>query len=769
MSSGGDSSKRVTRPPPRPPTPGPVFNNAGELLDRNLIRDSEIYITRPISIDLAASPKASSVWIEMDPSPAIQNEYEDTFRLLGRGRSSSVTSTSSDVVQGRTQQYLNSLSNVFASVAGLHGVRKLSRAFERWDSKIAALRSRSRFHGWKMGVLIGCYMSASILLFNIAVVIIVAIKAGFHGDTAILPFTFDSDSMSRLSSGIHILINAFSTILLCASNYTMQVLSSPTRKDLDKAHSMGQWFDIGVLSSRNLKRIPRKQLAFCLVMGLTSIPLHLFYNSAAVYISSTNDYECSLLNHTSSEWQTISNDPSYVSLSGRQWQSAYKSVQIDYGDLYLAFNDSASEVARNATGYPKVKADVPSNLNMSDFVGRPGSLTLMRDLTFNITSFDWITPRDNIYLHIVGARARSVTSRSRIQLSLRFMIIVIVCNALKLAMMLWVLFLERSDFIVTLGDGAATYLEDPDPHTEGFSVFNREAIITNCGAGRVNVGNTDRLGNLVQNAHGIWRKQYHNYSSSLDRDREIGSYFIFIVLGTTLLLCIALAVTGTIQRNWGSASNRIIGSSSNGPQNTLLLAWLANAPQLALSFCYLAINSECTSMAGAREWNQFGTFRKGLRVTKPTHEQRSTYFLQLPYKYSLPLTVVSGALHWLLSQSVYLVRVDFVERDGSLNPSQSKTGIGISGLSFLTLCSTFWGLVVAVGLVGRRRLRVRIPFAAGCSLVVSAACHAPEDNGDAHLRPVQWGVVEEKMFDGELHCSLSSQKVSMPKEGIRYR
>jgi hypothetical protein len=87
----------------------------------------------------------------------------------------------------------------------------------------------------------------------------------------------------------------------------------------------------------------------------------------------------------------------------------------------------------------------------------------------------------------------------------------------------------------------------------------------------------------------------------------------------------------------------------------------------------------------------------------------------------------------------------------------------------VVLYLAFCLLVLAVTLVGRRKLRVRIPFAASSSLVISAACHPTADDKDAHLRPVKWGVVKERMFDGELHCTLSSRDVRRPKEGTRYR
>ena len=231
----------------------------------------------------------------------------------------------------------------------------------------------------------------------------------------------------------------------------------------------------------------------------------------------------------------------------------------------------------------------------------------------------------------------------------------------------------------------------------------------------------------------------------------------------------ALGFSHAITRSWGSASTTFLGGSNNDPQNTLILAWAANVPQLILSFCYLAINSECTSMAGAREWNQLGAVRKGLRVTNPMKAQRNTYYLQLPYKVSLPLTLFSGGLHWLLSQTLFLVRIDSVRRDGvTLNSEGSRAGIGISGLSFVVLYLAFFGLVLVVTLVGRRKLRVRIPFAASCSLVISAACHPAEGDKEAHLHPVKWGVVKERKFFGKPHCTLSSREVGRPKEGSRY-
>jgi hypothetical protein len=86
------------------------------------------------------------------------------------------------------------------------------------------------------------------------------------------------------------------------------------------------------------------------------------------------------------------------------------------------------------------------------------------------------------YAHFThGFAKHTVGTSSRIPLSLTFMIIVISCNAIKLGTMLWVVFMEKSDYFVTVGDGAASFLEHPDSTTEQMCVASRHDIIGKVG------------------------------------------------------------------------------------------------------------------------------------------------------------------------------------------------------------------------------------------------------------------------------------------------
>jgi hypothetical protein len=91
-----------------------------------------------------------------------------------------------------------------------------------------------------------------------------------------------------------------------------------------------------------------------------------------------------------------------------------------------------------------------------------------------------------------------------------------------------------------------------------------------------------------------------------------------------------------------------------GP-NTATLSILANLPQLILSTCYLAYNGLLTRIFSEFEWASYSQAYTSLRVTQRKGEQLSTYRLQLPLRWSIPLLVISTLLHWLFSNCLYII------------------------------------------------------------------------------------------------------------------
>lgn len=224
---------------------------------------------------------------------------------------------------------------------------------------------------------------------------------------------------------------------------------------------------------------------------------------------------------------------------------------------------------------------------------------------------------------------------------------------------------------------------------------------------------------------------------------------------------------------WGTASSTHF-TLSNTPfdtKGTLLNAFVANAPQLLFSICYLTLSGLLTCIALAHEWNSFAVKRKGLRVTQPEGDQRGSYFLQLPFRWAIPVNAVSGLLHWLASQTLFFIRLDKFDKVGNLIPSESISACSLSKSSGLALLHVGVFLLIGVRILSMVRFEARIPFAASCSWVISAACHPPFEEERTAIGRVKWGVVQGESFSetGLQHCSFSKHTVRRPKVGTRYK
>ncbi|KAF3805185.1 hypothetical protein GCG54_00010461 [Colletotrichum gloeosporioides] len=213
-------------------------------------------------------------------------------------------------------------------------------------------------------------------------------------------------------------------------------------------------------------------------------------------------------------------------------------------------------------------------------------------------------------------------------------------------------------------------------------------------------------------------------------------------------------------------SATILNIFSSGANTLLLNVIIVNLPQLLLSITYFNYNALYTCISLATEWDRFcGGTKKGLRVsTKQQGDQRETYFLQLPYRYSLPLAALSSGIHWLMSQSIFLVRIEKYAGDNFTETT--SCGWSPVGTACVVIAgSNLVGFLVAAA---SRRLRYGgIPVAGSCSAAIAAACHPDPSEGDSLATlPLSWGVVSTTDYMG--HCSFSSKDVERPMEGGFY-
>lgn len=174
----------------------------------------------------------------------------------------------------------------------------------------------------------------------------------------------------------------------------------------------------------------------------------------------------------------------------------------------------------------------------------------------------------------------------------------------------------------------------------------------------------------------------------------------------------------------------------------------------------------------AKEWAEHAHKRRFLRVSSPIGAQRSTYFLQLPYRYSVPLLVGSSLLHWLISQSLFVARVSIVDSAGVEDLDRAISTCGYSPMAII-FTIILGSIMVLTGIaIGFRRARPGMPLASSCSAAISAACHPPKEDIHPSTKRVMWGVAvedDDSSSPGQIgHCSFTSLEVWAPTVGRLY-
>lgn len=131
--------------------------------------------------------------------------------------------------------------------------------------------------GWRFGVFSGAWLACAVLIANtsIAASAVAKQRGQVNRDAQITLFEGDCERVRRLNIGAHAIINILSTLLLGASNYSMQCLSAPTRTEVNAAHAKRKWLDIGIPSVRNLGRISGRRALLWVLLASSSLPLHL--------------------------------------------------------------------------------------------------------------------------------------------------------------------------------------------------------------------------------------------------------------------------------------------------------------------------------------------------------------------------------------------------------------------------------------------------------------------------------------------------------------
>lgn len=386
------------------------------------------------------------------------------------------------------------------------------------------LRSKWRkLHAYRVGVLVCAGATATVCLINLIFTMwawkTLGVNAGFGTIQR-----GNCDQTKKLSLWLHLAINFLSTLLLSASNYTMQCLSSPTRQDIDKAHAQNKWLDIGVPSVRNLKRIGRKRIIIWGLLAITSLPLHLMYNSAVFDTLSIYRYDVFIVSKDFSSgapFNVSARSPIRFSSPNRLAKPGVAFfdpilLEVRSADFLRsevdAFRISSSDVQlKNLTtrdcilaygnvfghsNYKNVLAVSSVNNATNSLLGLGGNLFLDNHLETTPERELWCCEGhedsegyckvDEAANHahkmtfnghpIDYCRVQEVDEDCMLQFSLPIMLVVIICNLIKTACMVCVALGELSQPLVVIGDAIASFLRQPDPRTQNICLAGKDSF-----------------------------------------------------------------------------------------------------------------------------------------------------------------------------------------------------------------------------------------------------------------------------------------------------
>jgi hypothetical protein len=188
------------------------------------------------------------------------------------------------------------------------------------------------------------------------------------------------------------------------------------------------------------------------------------------------------------------------------------------------------------------------------------------------------------------------------------------------------------------------------------------------------------------------------------------------------------------------------GSGSTKASSVISNALVVNSIQLLVSIVYVTYNSLLTRMLAFDEYSHLAEHKRTLRVSAPVGEQRSTFYLQIPYRYSVPLLTSMALLHWLISRGVYLVNVRVYDVSGTEVLDRARYSRGMNPLplllAFLLGTAMWFALFILMG----KRLGTGMPIIGTCSAAISAACHPLTYDGDA-TKALTYGVLSEELHE----------------------
>ncbi|KAI3319223.1 hypothetical protein HD806DRAFT_525813 [Xylariaceae sp. AK1471] len=606
--------------------------------------------------------------------------------------------------------------------------------------------------GWQRtgAINVACLFFLGVLLLVIFIVSIA--RPGASLDSATVIYRMNCNNAAHINLIFHLLINLVSTGIFASANFFMQIITSPSRAEIDKAHSQLRFLDVGIPSPRNLEFLPtRKRIAWGVLL-LSSIPIHLLFNSS-IFDTVFRGSEWHLTIATESFTQGASyytpgaslspsgsSQPSLVAVSGygrvvplaEYWNSTspvskrlmttaklaptWERVNAadcralyagchprkKYGDVIIVVESKLDNrsgwtreqvfdfESRNLTTFwdPHVPHDEINSLwffaecsvsrsryQMEKDGGCTNTCARALGTASGPDSSEWLLifqhPGSKLPMQygydsqfnnftVDYCLAEPLPGNCKVILSNQLILAIIVCVFIKAITCAAILWKARHKSLVTIGDVMESFITRPDQQTVGLCtldnfdccrLMNRPPVIW---SGENGTGLTTiitprawqrRAKRLIRILPGIvWARTYSYLSLVL----ALVAWIMYTAFQSN-----GRRFPGPFGRN--DDTHIFAPGTRSGFVNSLLFI---NIPHLFVSICYFFYNACFTQLQAEHDWNEYSLKFKPLHVSYPTGQQISTYRLQLPYKYSIPLLLGSVLCHWLVSNTVFLFVIE---------------------------------------------------------------------------------------------------------------
>ena len=124
---------------------------------------------------------------------------------------------------------------------------------------------------------------------------------------------------------------------------------------------------------------------------------------------------------------------------------------------------------------------------------------------------------------------------------------------------------------------------------------------------------------------------------------------------------------------------------------------------------------------------------------------------------------LSGLLHWLTSQSLFITVVEIINPFGDSIPWElPMSAVGYSCIAIIFVITLGVLALVAAAGMGYKQFAADITTVGSCSAAISAACHASGAHPEGIIgKKIRWGDVGIEPYLGVRHLTFTSE------EGVR--